>query len=137
MFGHTMHVPCDWLDISCTVFILCFLINLQVFDSSKTAKSTKCVHAKEMHFKRSRPGSCLLGGHRGRRFAGLVPCCLGDGLYSEYIVFVVSVCGGIMYGKGTNSVELYDLEKDKWTVHSSVLQYEHLHPTMWTLDDIS
>ena len=39
--------------------------------------------------------------------------------------------------KGTHSVELYDLVKDKWTVHSAVLQYEHLHPTMWTLDDIN
>jgi len=95
------------------------LDTVELFDSSKTAKNTKCVGLKEMHFKRSRPGSCLLDasyGQSGRQFA---------------------VCGGIMYGKGTNTVELLDLEKNKWRVHSATLQYEHLHPAMWTLSDIN
>ena len=37
----------------------------------------------------------------------------------------------ILYGKGTNDLEIYDLYKDKWTIHTTKLQYEHQHPTVW------
>lgn len=56
------------------------LDTVEVFDSSKTSKSSKCVQLKEMNFKRSRPGSCLLDGFNGHRFAGLFPLNFGGDL---------------------------------------------------------
>jgi len=85
---------------------------VELFDSSATQKRSKCAVLRELNFKRSRPGHCQLEGRR------------------------VAVTGGIQYGGGTHSVEIYSLHKDCWTVHPTPLQYEHLHPAMWTLRGI-
>ncbi len=38
----------------------------------------------------------------------------------------ISVAGGILYGKGANKIEMFDLMKNKWMVHSTPLQYDRI-----------
>eukprot|EP01083_Nonionella_stella_P089805 250738_1 len=84
--------------------------SVEMFDASKKTsknKSAKCIPLADLHFKRFKPGSCLVQSK-------------------------LAVAGGILYGKGVNSIELYDLHKNEWIVHATEMLYGHQHPTMYT-----
>eukprot|EP00484_Ammonia_sp_Unknown_P030046 CAMPEP_0197025154 /NCGR_PEP_ID=MMETSP1384-20130603/5567_1 /TAXON_ID=29189 /ORGANISM="Ammonia sp." /LENGTH=728 /DNA_ID=CAMNT_0042453647 /DNA_START=171 /DNA_END=2354 /DNA_ORIENTATION=+ len=86
------------------------IVDVEMFDSSKTTKESKCTTLAELNYARFRPGACIVGGDHSK----------------------LACCGGILYGKGTDRVEMYDVNKNKWTLHKTVLQYDHQHPSMWT-----
>eukprot|EP01084_Bolivina_argentea_P100337 180178_1 len=83
--------------------------NCEMFDSSKTTNKSKCIILQELNFKRFRPGSTQINGK-----------------------LKIAVAGGILYGKGANKIEIYDLVKNKWIIHSTPLNYDHQHPTIWS-----
>eukprot|EP00485_Elphidium_margaritaceum_P022801 CAMPEP_0202711570 /NCGR_PEP_ID=MMETSP1385-20130828/23338_1 /ASSEMBLY_ACC=CAM_ASM_000861 /TAXON_ID=933848 /ORGANISM="Elphidium margaritaceum" /LENGTH=723 /DNA_ID=CAMNT_0049371323 /DNA_START=296 /DNA_END=2464 /DNA_ORIENTATION=+ len=89
------------------------MVDVEMFDSSKTTKESKCTQLAELSFARFKPGACVIndGSIRSNRIA---------------------CCGGILYGKGTNKVEILDLNKNQWIVHGTRTQYEHQHPALWT-----
>eukprot|EP01083_Nonionella_stella_P290145 987318_1 len=82
--------------------------SVEMFNSSKTNKESKCIHLAELHFPRFKCGSCQLNNNK------------------------IAVCGGMLYGKGAKQVEIYDLNKDKWIIHGTSLHYDHQHPNIWS-----
>lgn len=85
----------------------------ELFDSSKDSNNSnnggsKCTVLSELKFARFKPGTCKL--------------------FNQHKIVC---CGGILYGKGTNDIEIYDIHKDKWSIHPTKLQYEHQHPSVW------
>eukprot|EP01084_Bolivina_argentea_P128320 226842_1 len=42
------------------------------------------------------------------------------------------VCGGgVKYGDGSKQIELYNFNKNIWTIHNAKTNYKHSFPTIW------
>merc|ERR1712228_26879 len=54
-------------------------------------------------------------------------CCFVADLNEGTIV----VGGGVKYGDSSKQIELYNLHKNEWSVHSATTNYKHSFPTLW------
>jgi len=43
----------------------------------------------------------------------------------------IVVGGGVKFGDGSKSIEIYDFNKDTWNIHHSQTNYKHSFPTVW------
>ena len=41
------------------------------------------------------------------------------------------VAGGMLYGAGSDQMELYDARRDAWTMCGAKFNFEHKHPLLW------
>jgi len=43
----------------------------------------------------------------------------------------VIVAGGMIYGKGSSQIEIFDVNKNKWTLNKAEFNFEHKYPVIW------
>ena len=81
-------------------------------DSADTEPGATNQSVADMKYKRSRLSSCWM--QRMNR---------------------VVVAGGMIYGKGSTQIELFDVQRNEWTLHGAQFQFEHKYPAVWADED--
>ena len=85
--------------------------------------SCKAVHSVEFLDVSKRECSAAAALKEGRSNCGV---CFVDDLCK------IVVGGGVKYGDGARTIELYDDHKDVWSLHSANTVHEHSFPTIWS-----
>merc|ERR1712113_427941 len=80
----------------------------EMYDNCDECEQEKCTDLAAMKYKRSGLSSAYLANKR-KVIAG----------------------GGMIYGKGSLNVEIYDIVKDKWTLNKAEFNFEHKYPMIW------
>ena len=80
----------------------------ELYNNSDECEQEKCQSIESMKYKRSRLSSVYLPQKHK-----------------------VIIGGGMIYGKGSTQIEIYDIAKNKWTLHSAEFNFEHKYPIIW------
>eukprot|EP01084_Bolivina_argentea_P017839 33273_1 len=80
----------------------------EIYNNYDKCEADKCTEISNMSFKRSKLTSVFIPEKNK----------------------VIAV-GGMIYGKGSTQIEIYDLIKNKWILHKSEFNFEHKYPLIW------
>eukprot|EP01084_Bolivina_argentea_P319185 553626_1 len=80
----------------------------EIYDNSPTCEEENCESIKDMKYKRSKLSSTYMSS-KNKIIAG----------------------GGMIYGKGSTQVEIYDFARNKWVLNKSEFNFEHKYPMIW------
>eukprot|EP00484_Ammonia_sp_Unknown_P018353 CAMPEP_0197037280 /NCGR_PEP_ID=MMETSP1384-20130603/14531_1 /TAXON_ID=29189 /ORGANISM="Ammonia sp." /LENGTH=598 /DNA_ID=CAMNT_0042467561 /DNA_START=90 /DNA_END=1886 /DNA_ORIENTATION=- len=80
----------------------------ELYDNHDKCEDEFCMGVADMHFKRSKLTSCFIGDKQK-----------------------VIVGGGMIYGKGSTQIEIYDIKKNKWILNKAEFNFEHKYPLIW------
>lgn len=80
----------------------------EIYDNYDKCEEEYCLSIADMHFKRSKLSSCFMP-----------------------IKKKVIAGGGMIYGKGSTQIEIYDIHKNKWSLNKAEFNFEHKYPVLW------
>eukprot|EP01084_Bolivina_argentea_P319184 553625_1 len=80
----------------------------EIYNNYSKCEEDHCLSISNMNFKRNKLSSVYLANKKK-----------------------VIIAGGMIYGKGSTQIEIYDINKNKWTLHKSEFNFEHKFPRIW------
>jgi len=80
----------------------------EIYNNYDKSEDEYCQSIADMKFKRSKLSSTFIE-HKKKVIAG----------------------GGMIYGKGSTQIEIYDIMKNKWILHKAEFNFEHKYPVIW------